>query len=208
MNTFLNELGWRPGIGDPTPMGWLTVAAYFVAAAVCAMAARRVSSLYPPAEAVRQRLFWAITATALVLLGFNKQLDLQSAFTALGRLVARRQNWYDSRRLVQFWFVVVLGLAGAGAVSGALWCLHGALRDNRLVLTGIGLTVTFVLVRAVSFHHVDRFLFFNPAGLRMNWVLELSGIGLVLAAGLSRLRQASLAKHRKGSVSTELAKSS
>src|SRR5882672_1117833 len=32
---------WSPGIGDPTVMGWLTVAAYFAASWLCVRAFRR-----------------------------------------------------------------------------------------------------------------------------------------------------------------------
>jgi len=35
---------WQPGIGDPTWMGWATVAAYFVAAVLCAVFAYRAWS--------------------------------------------------------------------------------------------------------------------------------------------------------------------
>jgi hypothetical protein len=41
------------------------------------------------------------------------------------------------------------------------------------------LLLTFIVVRAISFHHVDVFLKSGIAGLRMNWLLELGGISLV-----------------------------
>ena len=31
--------GWRPGIGDPTALGWITVAAYLLGAVACGRAA-------------------------------------------------------------------------------------------------------------------------------------------------------------------------
>src|SRR4051812_24787616 len=41
----------------------------------------------------------------------------------------------------------------------------------------LGFLVTFVLVRAASFHHIDALLGYGR--VRLNWVLELSGIILV-----------------------------
>jgi len=35
---------WMPGIGDPTLLGWLTVAAYFTAAGLCLRAALRAGT--------------------------------------------------------------------------------------------------------------------------------------------------------------------
>jgi hypothetical protein len=51
-------------------------------------------------------------------------------------------------------------------------------------LLGIGFLLTFVLVRAASFHHMDALLGYGR--VRLNWVLELSGITLV---AMSALRQ-------------------
>jgi hypothetical protein len=49
-----------------------------------------------------------------------------------------------------------------------------------------------VLIRAASFHHIDRFIGESILGLRWNWVIEISGISLVLIA--SQWRQISLSK--------------
>ena len=65
---------WRPGIGDPTVLGWATVAAYGVGMVFCVLAARRsrrnVGDRVAP-------LWWFLAAMMLVL-GINKQLDLQT----------------------------------------------------------------------------------------------------------------------------------
>jgi hypothetical protein len=42
-------------------------------------------------------------------------------------------------------------------------------------------------VRATSFHHIDRMLGISLEGLRVNALLELSGIGLIAMAALARL---------------------
>ena len=39
---------WKPGIGDPNVMGWITLAAYVVAGALCIRAAAKTSGALPP----------------------------------------------------------------------------------------------------------------------------------------------------------------
>jgi hypothetical protein len=57
----------------------------------------------------------------------------------------------------------------------------------------LGFLVTFVAVRAASFHHIDRWLGYGV--VRLNWVLELGGIALV---ALSALRQVYTSNKRAG----------
>jgi hypothetical protein len=51
-----------------------------------------------------------------------------------------------------------------------------------MLVAGLFLLLTFIVVRAISFHHVDVFLKSGIAGLKMNWLLELGGISLVVGA--------------------------
>ena len=47
---------------------------------------------------------------------------------------------------------------------------------------GTTLVIGYVLIRAASFHHVDRFIGRTILGFRWNWILEMGGIALVLFA--------------------------
>ena len=80
---------WSPGIGDPTPMGWITVVGYLAAAWLCFRVGGRleVRTAYP------ERHLWRILTWGLLVLGVSKQLDLQSALTELGRTLAHAQGW-------------------------------------------------------------------------------------------------------------------
>lgn len=164
---------WVPGIGDPSPMGWLTVAAYLGAAAHCAVLARAGRQI-PGARVA----FWAGCALLLLLLGLNKQLDLQSALTEIGRYLARRQGWYGQRGAVQLAFIGAVALGGLVALAAGLWLASPLTPGRALTLAGLAFIGAFVLIRASSFHHVDAFLGRDLAGLYWNWILELGGIAL------------------------------
>ncbi len=180
---FLSRLHWRPQIGDPTFMGWLTVAAYAVAAAVSLMAALRQPA--SDREGRRSRRVWMGVAILMAALCVNKQLDLQSLLTDVGRVIAHAQGWYDQRRLVQRWFVAAVSAGGIIALAALAWRLRSVLKGRRLLLFGLGFLLMFIIIRAASFHHVDELLGVQVIGLRVNWILELTGIGLVgLSAAL------------------------
>ena len=104
---------WRPGIGDPTVMGWVTVLAYFVVAFLCGRCAVRAKNQAGRTEMI----FWGVLVVTMVLLGFNKQLDLQTFLTLTVRKVAIAQGWYDNRRVVQLAFVGLVAIAGVGGLN-------------------------------------------------------------------------------------------
>jgi hypothetical protein len=180
---------WEPGIGDPTVFGWVTTLAYLVAAALCFVAYRgyvREGKQDPAAR--RAAIIWLILAAALLFLGVNKQLDLQTLFTEVGRIVAFKQGWYQRRHRVQLAFVGVLGVMGVLGVAGMLHLARGQFRQLLLALIGAVFLVAFVGIRATSFHLVDKVLSHQVSVVRMNHLLELGGIALV-AIGAARNRR-------------------
>jgi hypothetical protein len=79
---FLKEIRWEPTIGDPTFMGWFTVAAYAVAALLAARVWLR-----------KREKIWLLVTIGMAGLCVNKQLDLQSLITAIGRVIAWHEGW-------------------------------------------------------------------------------------------------------------------
>jgi hypothetical protein len=184
------DVRWEPRIGDPSVTGWLTVAAYFAAAVLCAAAARALRSRLPAAERRRQPAVWWGAALLLAALGVNKELDLQSWFTAVGRAVAERQGWIEQRREMQIVFIAVFTTTAAVSMGAAAWAIRRKWREYGPLLLGLGFVITFIVVRAASFHHVETFLDHRIGGARMNWVLELCGIASIALAAAARLRYA------------------
>jgi hypothetical protein len=173
MFAFTDGDRWRPGIGDPTFIGWFTVFAYAGAAFLCWRAARSTDGRG------KVRLFWILLTALLVALGINKQLDLQTELTFLGKDFAKATGWYENRRPVQVIFIGLIGLGGIATTSALFWYFRRELSRLWMALAGVGFLASFIVIRAASFHHVDQFLNASPGGVRMNWVLELGGIAAI-----------------------------
>ena len=133
----------------------------------------------------RRFLFWRALAVAMLLLGVNKQLDLQSLIPILGRRVARMQGWYEDRHAVQTAFIASAAGAGVLGLSLFLALFRSAVARNPMAPVGVAFLIVFVLIRASSFHHVDLALG-HSGGVPLNAALELGGIACVAASAIRR----------------------
>lgn len=179
--------GWTPGIGDPTWGGWLAVALYLAAAGVCVSNVRR-SQQGGHRDGSR---FWAIMALSMLALGINKQLDLQSLFTAVVRDNALHYGWFGKRRELQLAFIIVIGAAGLALIAACVYYLHPLQRSMQIAAVGACFIYTYVIVRAASFHHVDRFVDAAILGGRWSSMLEIGGIAIVLIGAMGGKRASS-----------------
>jgi hypothetical protein len=182
---------WSPGIGDPTFIGWLTVILYFLAALGCWITSRTLGSEGFAAGSTNEARAWRWIAVTFLALGINKQLDLQTALTEAGRVLANLQGWYDQRQPVQVTLIAVITIIClmVSVVLGR-W-VRNAPGPTWLALSGSILVIYYVLIRA-AFHHVDRFIGAEVLGLRWNWILEIAGISVVLAASCWRRKSHSV----------------
>lgn len=181
---------WHPGIGDPDFLGWFTTVAYLAAGGICTWAWRRETAAARSADGRGYvPRFWLMLAIAMALLGVNKQLDLQSWFTQVGKDIAKSEGWYARRRPVQVAFVAAVGVVGMTGVGLVAWWLRGNFRRYRVAVAGLVYVACFVVIRAASFHHIDHLLHVGLEHVRLNHVLELGGIGLIAwGAGRALLR--------------------
>ena len=171
---------WSPTIGDPSVMGWVTVAAYGLTALLTARLAFGRGGR-------PERLFWILLCLLLVALTINKQLDLQSALTAFARCLSKVQGWYESRRYVQTGFILGLLAASLVFLIALILTMRRSLRRTWAAVLGVVLLTGFVAIRAVGFHHFDILIKSDISGFRINWLLELGGIGLILANTIALL---------------------
>jgi hypothetical protein len=173
-------------LGGPRGLeGWLTA----LATVVLALKARQRTILRWSSH-TRARALWFSVGVALLLLGVNKQLDLQTALTELGRIMASSEGWYQIRRQVQVGFIVGVLLIGIWLLRTVLVLATGNVKQMRFVLVGAVFLICFVAIRATSFHQVDRLLGMNFAGFRINWILELGGNAFVIYGAWRTLHKA------------------
>ena len=118
----------------------------------------------------------------MLALGINKQLDLQSLVTQIGRDMVRAWGLYSERRELQLGFILAVALICVGALAGFFWAARRTWRRRWPAIAGMLFILGFVVIRAASFHHVDAFLAARLGGLKWNWILELGGIAVVVAA--------------------------
>ncbi len=167
------QFSWRPGFGDPTIIGWVTVALYAVAVFSCWLTLRRM-------QPSRERQIWQFIALLFLALGLNKQLDLQTALIEAGRLFASHEGWYGQRRAVQLAFTEGLAIS---CLAIAIALIHWARTTSAacwVALFGTCIVLGFVLLRTAAFDHVHAFLSQSALAQRWNWTLEVGGISIVI----------------------------
>ncbi len=178
---------WKPGIGDPSIFGWITVAAYLIAFVLCLRTGFADRKLLKTGRKDIAPLFWFALAGVLLLLGINKQLDLQTLLTEQIRLIARQRGWLAYKQQLEQWFIMTLTLVGIVLLTSMVWSTRRALKRVWLAIVGATFLVVFILVRASSFHHVDQWLGLPLGAANRNVALELGGICIVaIAAFLCR----------------------
>jgi hypothetical protein len=161
------------------------VVAYLLTALVCGVAAWREPMLDRTRRPrARPSRFWLVLAGLMLALGINKQLDLQSLVTQIGRDIVRDLGLYSERRELQLGFILAVSLLCVGALAGFLWASRRKWTRRWPAIAGMFFILGFVMMRAASFHHVDAFLGERLGGLKWNWILELGGIAVVATAAI------------------------
>jgi len=170
---------WTPGIYDPTVLGWIVTIAYLFSALLCTFYIRYLNQQANLDNSILHKLLWCFFAIVLFFLSINKQLDLQTLLTQIGRELALFHGWYDERRTFQIQAIQLLATAGIAFLIILFFWTRKIWRSCWPALFGMAVLVLFVLLRAVSFHHVDKLLGVSLGGVRFRHCLELFGAFLV-----------------------------
>ncbi len=165
---------WHAGIGDASIFGWVTVVVYLFATFRCVVKAKDSKKFGGNYQ------FWLYLGAFLLLLGINKQLDLQSWLTEIVKDSAHAHGWYEHRRPVQIAFIALLGLGMMIALLSLRLFLANSWRHNKITWVGIILLGTFILMRAASFHHFDVLINRPILGININVIFEIGAILLII----------------------------
>ena len=178
---------WRPGINDPDVPGWLCTIAYFLTAFLCAWAgwARQKGEEKSHNFAV----IWRWLAVCLILLGINKQLDLQTFLIQAGRDAAVTEGWYQKRRRVEAWFTVFFAFALVMMTVFLFWKGGAFIRKNNGAFAGVMVLLVFLIVRAGTIDHVAEHFNVEAQDHKWGWVMELIGCGCISVSAWRAIRE-------------------
>lgn len=155
----------------------LTSFAYILAAVLCL-----VTGLL---SARKPRAVWLGLTIVLSFLGISKQWNLIPEWMSGIRDAAWLDGWYDVRRIYQAIFIVFILLF---ILAWFIAILKNAPRVTWVPITATTMLLTLSIVRAVSLHAVDLFLYQELApNIQPNWLIELGALALVLISALISL---------------------
>ncbi len=170
---------WTLGIGDPTFLGWFTTIAYFITALFCIKAYLLQTQLHDHKRR-KGAIFWLWLCLLYLFLGINKQLDLHTLLIAIGKNIAECQGWYQNRRTVQAFFILILACFMFFIIGLLLNTSKKLNRPQKLSFFGACLIFVYLLGRAMSFHHIDTLFPVFTSDWKFFWIVELSGLAIVL----------------------------
>jgi hypothetical protein len=187
----IRSVPFKPTVGDPTFLGWLTVLVYLVAALSCVLCTIRSEQIFGQEHLLQHRLIWGMMALGLFFLSINKQLDIQSWFTAVIKKIAYVQGWYEFGQRAQIIFVAGMAVVSIIVLVVGIWFFRHVWRQYWLLGLGILFIARFVIVRTATFYGVSlpelsRF----TGGFRINWMLEFLGAVVIALAAILNLRRA------------------
>ena len=180
----MTQDGWQPGFGDNDLVGWMITLSYFLVALLCTAAFRDEARSYRVTKRLQRPAFWLILTALLVLLGFNKQLDLQTWVQSTGDNLVVSGGLEDHRWGIKLLSLLTLALAGAGVSMAMLLYIGRQWRLYLLTFVGLLYLGVFVVLRAA-----DSLPVLNDINQRyyesIHLALELPG---VLMIGVSAAR--------------------
>jgi hypothetical protein len=178
---------WRSQMGDPDALGWATTAAYLVAAVLCARTALAARGAPPEAPPGDRPGPWWLLSVGLLLLGLNKQLDLQILVRELGIWFIALLGMEAQRRWFGRAFVVLMAVFLLRVMGAAVRQMRGHTRGHRLLLTGMALLACFAVMRAGTY--IPGLKQVNMRfGQSLHLVFEFGGI-LLVGSSAVRTRQ-------------------
>lgn len=125
---------------------------------------------------------WRLIALALMLLGLNKQLDLQTWLIDYGRGLAQAEGWYPYRRAVQAGFLAVFGLSVIGALIIVRRKVRNFFAAHPVAAAGLVMLAAFIVLRAGALNHIFHFGQKELDDEKWSWILEVMGIGTISGA--------------------------
>ncbi|MES2500765.1 MAG: hypothetical protein V4570_09520 [Pseudomonadota bacterium] len=160
-------------IGDPSIAGWLILLAYLAVVCRCYLQYTQAKTeLVDP-------YFWLVVGGFVLLLGINKQLDLQTVFEVGMKDLAKSNGWYAQRRIMQTAFVTMLGIGLLTILIMLRGMLAKSCRNHKTVCLGVLLLCVFIVLRAGAFNHLSFLDTQSYWGFNAHALLELTALCVI-----------------------------
>ncbi|HPT70402.1 MAG TPA: hypothetical protein PKW50_09660 [Syntrophomonas sp.] len=178
---------WLARSGDACLSSLINTILYAVSVAAAAYHWKMLQRFKKP---ITEQCFWLLVIFILSIFGLNKQLDFQVLLIEIGRPIAMKSGWYESRRIVQAVFAFVLtGIVGLFSVM-LLFLVRRHWRNNIVALLGLLILCFYGIMEAMSQSHVGCSLdLYEQWSFRLTDIIEMTGILLILANTLIRQKR-------------------
>jgi hypothetical protein len=124
--------------------------------------------------------FWVVCGAVLGAVGVARAGKLEAVITGAGRARARADGWYAGRHHLQVDVIALIAICWASVVAVAVWKTRPSRRHCLPVAIAVLSLLSFLVVRLVSLHQVDRILSHRVHGVRAGSLIELAGTTLVI----------------------------
>lgn len=181
-------MAWQLGFGDPTLAGWLITLSYLIAFGICIQVVSAHNNIFARKRS-KQRLLWVIISLLMLFLALNKQLDLQTLLTDIGKSIFEKSALHEDRRKYQTLFVLSVASIFVIAIFAIFIELLTVLKKHLLAIAGLGLIALFILYRAASIHHFADFFEYEILSFQFRDFVEISGIILIILNGVFLLQK-------------------
>jgi hypothetical protein len=142
--------GWEPGFGDNDLLGWSITIAYFLVALLCTAAFRDEARSYRVIRRLQRPTFWIVITALMVLLGFNKQLDLQTWVQSTGDSLVASNGLESHRGGLKILSLLTLALTGLAISMAMLLYIGRQWRLYLLAFVGLLYLGVFIVLRAAD----------------------------------------------------------
>jgi hypothetical protein len=175
---------WLADIGDRTVIGWGITVCYLLAGGLCFYCTGYMDSRRVLPISQIFAWFWCFMGVALILLGINKQVDIQMLLADFGRAYTKHHGLYVQRSILQNRVLALGACVGLACAQAIGYRMRGGPKSIWLALWGLLFLGATVLVHLVSLHRIEHALALSVAGLSVGEGLEILAIGWIALSAL------------------------
>lgn len=170
---------WKVEKGDSSVMGWFITCYYLF---VFILSFYLIKKIAPHIKNKKYLWFWYGVIILIMMIGINKQLDIQMLLADYARLYAKMSGIFQNRKPFQHKIISLLATIGISIFFILIYKLWHAPKITWFALIGFSILFSFPLIRLVSLHRIESLLYVSVLSIKVVDVLEIIGISIVFIA--------------------------